>query len=243
MSALAGIFVAGSAVLGGSGTDSLPAGGELAPTELQRPTVNVLRAYLGQPRAPSPRFLDHGVLSLGVAPGYPQLYRLEAGLGLLDHLRVGVTTHWFADQRSPVAVPQVAVAFVRRRGVEVGVRYEQLLHAPPPSSAEAIEEEPNYRKRSHYLLSTAAFSQTWYTVGMDLGAARYRLPDTFNSAETDVFVERTRLAGGLFARVGNRRWGLTLQGLMPQHTVECLFDLRFDLFGYRDLGRWNRSSP
>jgi hypothetical protein len=191
-----------------------------------------LRAYLTRARAPSPRFLDHGVLQLGTAGGLPHLYRIELGLGLFDHLSGGVSLHWLPGQAHPQVLPHGAVAVLRRSAFEFGASYRQVLHAPQEAS------ELGFVPRTHYLTMTAVFSQGPIAAGVDAGVVHFKDEPVDPSLPDGEFRRRTLPGGGVFARVGTRRWGVSVAGQMPVWTIELMLDLRFGLFEMRERGGW-----
>ena len=191
-----------------------------------------LRAYLTRPRAPSPRFLDHGVLQLGTAGGLPHLYRVELGLGLFDHLSGGVSLHWLPDQPHPQVLPHGAIALWRRPAFEFGASYRQVLHTPE----EAVEA--GFVPRTHYLTMTAVVAQGPLSAGVDAGVVHFKDASLDPMADDGAFRRRTLPGGGVFARVGTRRWGVSVAGQMPVWTIELMLDLRFGLFEMRERGGW-----
>lgn len=202
-----------------------------------------LRAYLQRPRMPSPRHLDHGTLSVGVAGGAPHKYRVFLGLGILDHLSLGVTANWLPEESRPDWSPVASVAFWRGRMLEVGAWYHQGLHPRPEESAQTDEDPTTvaWRQDTHWLLSSVTFSQDWFAGGLDFGWVRGRDRDAMAEAEdpdTTTFDVRDRLAGGLHLRLGTRRWGFTGTLLWPYFAGEVAFDLRFSLFEMRPRGGW-----
>lgn len=188
----------------------------------------------------SARFLDHGVLSVGVAGGLPHLYRLSLGLGLFDHLTLGVTANWLPGASAPTVSPEVALAFWRFRWIEVGARYGQILHPPRPAVTDENEDEPRFPEQTHHLHATMTFSASWFSGGYDVGVARFREAPIEPEAEPTSFNTRWRLSGGLFLRFGTRRWGFTASAHLPVPTAELMFDLRFGLFEERNKGGWRR---
>jgi hypothetical protein len=179
------------------------------------------REYLSRPVTFSPRFLDHGVLAAGVAAGYPHLYRLDLGLGLLDHITLGISAHWLPGQSRPSVVPRGSLAIWRGRVVEAGLSYVQVLHAPPDAPLAEGEELPEderppvtFPQRTHYGLGTFSFSRGLVAAGIDLGIAHLRQPHPDPEEDPDAFVKRVVAAGGIHVRVGTRRWGVVGQALM-----------------------------
>src|SRR5688572_17037807 len=67
----------------------------------RRSSGEALRRYLTRPVARSVRYLDHGVIEVGVGLGLPEIYRLELQVGLLDHVTLGATAHWLPGQKQP----------------------------------------------------------------------------------------------------------------------------------------------
>lgn len=193
-------------------------------------------AYLRREVAAGQRHLDHGVLGVGAAGGWPHLYRLEVALGLLDHVTLGVTAHWLPGQAVPGWSPLASLAFWRSRWLEVGTTYRQVLHPPP--RVDSDPETPAFPQRTHYVLGAVSFSRALATVGFDLGVARLRVADLARPDEEERYVWRTRLAGGVHLRIGTRRFGVSLQGMLPDLTAEAVLDVRFSLFERRARGGW-----
>ena len=186
-----------------------------------------LRGYLRRPVPASARFLDHGVIELGVAGGFPHVYRVGLGVGVLDHLTLGVTAHWLAGQSVPGVAPEVGVAFFRARWWEVGARYTTVLHAPDQATS-AVSPV------THYVLGTAAMQQAWLTAGFDAGLVHRRRA----RLEGGGFRTSTEFGGGPYLRLGSRRLGLTAQATWPELVVELKLDIRFDAFEARPPGGW-----
>lgn len=195
-----------------------------------------LRRYLTRPTPTGPRHLDHGVLAVGVAGGFPHLYRVQLSLGLLDHLTLGATAHWVRGQSAPNWAPHGSIAFWRRGWFEIGASYRQTLHPPP--RADDDPQTPAFPQRTHYMLAGMTFSQAWYSAGFDVGVANRREADESMPDEDQAWVRRNRLGGGIHFRIGTRRLGLTLQAQLPELTAEALVDVRFGLFEMRSKGRW-----
>lgn len=209
-----------------TGTDAY-AGGVAAPTW---PLVQGSR-YLTRPVARSARYLDHGVIAVAVAGGYPHRYRLGLALGLFDHATVGVTTRWLPGERAPRWSPVVALALFRGERVDVGVHYFQVLHAAFPR-----ERAP----AAHWLLAAATFSHRWVSGGFDVGAVHARVPDPALPPDRAVRapVGQWRLGGGLHFRAGTRRWGWIAQAFAPHWMVELAFEVRLGAFEQRPRGEW-----
>ncbi|MEM6995763.1 MAG: hypothetical protein AAF721_34960 [Myxococcota bacterium] len=195
--------------------------------------------YLARPLSPSPRFLDHGVLHAAVAVGAPHKYRLELGIGLLDHLSLGVTGHWLPGQPAPKFSPKVAIAFWRWRWVSVGATYHWTLYPPPVVDLDVTT--PSYQQTAQWYLGAVSFGQRWVSAGFDAGVVRVREDDPAVDPGDNLRNPsrvRVRFGGGLFARVGTRRWGVTGQVLLPALTAEVALDVRFGLFEKRPRGGW-----
>ncbi len=198
-----------------------------------------LRRYLTRDLQYSARFLDHGVLGVAVAGGYPHLYRVELAMGFLDHVTLGVTAHWLPEQEVPQWAPKAAIAFWRMRAFEIGATYHQALYPPPKNDIDP--NTPSFQERDHWILSTANFSHAWLSGGFDIGVVRgiekhpgIDPPDP----RTNASLVRWRAGGGLHLRAGTRRWGFTANFLAPRLYAELAFDLRFGLFEARPRGGW-----
>lgn len=203
------------------------------------PTDSRLRRYLRREVTRSHRFLDHGVLAPSIAVGAPHIYRVGLQIGLLDHLTLGATLHWLPSEPAPRWSPLVAVAFYRNRWIEVGAHYFRLLYPPPRDDKDPAT--PSFQRKADYVMATLALSQAWFTAGFDLGWARgLEVADQPSTADpiNQTPVSRDRLAAGLHARVGSRRFGVAAQATWPFVSAELALDLRFGLFELRPKGRW-----
>ncbi|WAS93971.1 hypothetical protein [Nannocystis punicea] len=209
-------------------------------TTPRRSPREALRRYLTRPVARSVRYLDHGVIEVGVALGLPEIYRLELQVGLLDHVTLGATAHWLPGQVRPNWSPKAAVAFYRGRLLEVGAFYQQVLY--PPTRDDGDPKTIEFPRRAHYLMASVSLSQAWFTGGFDIGWARGRealallTPDDLEAGKA--FVVRDRLGGGLHLRFGTRRVGVTMQGWYPYLAAELVLDVRFGAFEMRRRGGW-----
>lgn len=200
---------------------------------------SALRRYLTRDVPYSARFLDHGVLQVSAAGGWPHLYAVRMHLGLLDHFTLGVQTHWVPDQSLPQLSPEASVAFLRLRAVEWGVHYRQTLYPPPKVDDDPTT--PSFRQRDHWLLSSVSLGNHWISGGFDFGVVRGRIKDPGQDPpdpDTNPSTIRWKVGGGLHLRAGTRRWGFTANVLMPQLMAELAFDLRFGLFEMRKKGGW-----
>jgi hypothetical protein len=171
-------------------------------------------------------------------------------LGLLDHLTIGVTTHWLAGQKAPRIAPVVTLAFYRFPAVEIGAMYRLVLHRPPEAplaEGEILPEDERppvtFEQRTHYFLATTTFTRGLASLGLDLGAAHLRQPHPDPAAEPSAFKTRVVAAGGFHLRIGTRRFGVTAQLMsapapLPQVTAELVLDVRPGLFELRPRGGW-----
>lgn len=201
-----------------------------------------LSRYLRRPVRPGPTFVDHGVLQLDAAGGWPHLYRVGLSLGVLDHLTIGATAHWLPSEKAPRVAPVVAIAFYRGPVMEVGARYFWSLHPPPVQDLDPTT--PSFQRSAQWLLGTASFGQAAITAGFDVGVVRARVSDPGMDPTEDgqnPSVMQWRFGGGMHLRAGTRRWGFTAQVLVPQVFAELRFDVRFGLFEQRSRGGWRPS--
>lgn len=199
-----------------------------------------LRRYLRRPVPHSARFLDHGVISLAAAGGTPDIYRLDLRVGLFDHVSVGVTANWLPGQRAPQVWPVGAIAIWRWRGssglgFELGGHYRPVLFPP-------VDPELQFVPQTQLALGSVVLSSGLFSAGLDVGAAHTRIP-AVDPADTLSFRRRTVFGGGVFARVGNRRVGLTADALAvlspdPLLVFELAVELRFGVFEERPRGGW-----
>lgn len=198
-----------------------------------------LAAYLTRELGASARFLDHGTIEVSGAGGYPHRYRLGFAIGLLDHLTLGLTVHWLPNQARPRIAPRAALAFYRWRWIEVGAVYDRSLYPPPP-----VDDDPetwSFQRDAHWILATAAVSQSWISAGFEVGVVRAKVADPampMNDDNTNPAVWRNKLGGGVTVRMGTRRWGFTFTGRAPWVFAEAAFDLRFGAFELRRKGGW-----
>ncbi len=218
---------------------STPASVSTRQASPSEPAPSGLRRYLTRAMPYSARYLDHGVLQLSGAGGWPHLYAVRLHLGLLDHLTVGVQSHWVPGQRTPQVGPEVALAFVRLRWLEWGGTYKQTLYAPPERDGDPTT--PSFQQRDHWLLTSVSLSNLWLSGGFDFGLVRATVKDPGMDPpdpDTNPSIVRWRLGGGLHLRAGTRRWGFTANVLAPQLMAELAFDVRFGLFEMRRRGGW-----
>lgn len=211
--------------------------GEVAPPD--EPSGGRLSRYLQRPVRPGAHYLDHGVLQPAIAGGWPHGYRLELAIGLLDHLTLGVTTHWLPSEPRPRVSPILALAILRGRLYEIGVWHFWSLYPPPLDDVDPTT--PSYQRSAQWILGTASFGQAWLTGGFDAGVVRLRANDPSQDAAPDTSNPSTirwRFGGGLHLRAGTRRWGFTAQVLVPNLFAELRFDVRFGLFEKRSRGGW-----
>ena len=213
-------------------------------SEPERPDDGVFEkptggGYLSRPLVASPRFLDHGVLHVAVAGGTPHKYRLEVGVGLFDHVSLGVTGHWLPGDVAPRFSPRVAIAFWRWRWLSVGAHHLWTMYSPPVVDLDP--ETPSYRLSAMWFLGSMSFGQRWVSAGFDSGVVRVRENDPGEDPGPDLRNPsriRWRFGGGLFVRAGTRRWGITGQVLLPALTAEVALDVRFGAFEKRPRGGW-----
>lgn len=198
-----------------------------------------LHAYLTRELASSGRFLDHGIVAVSVAGGYPHRYRVGASIGLLDHLTLGAQVHWLPGQARPQVAPQVALAFYRWRVFEIGALYDRTLYPPPVTDDDPAT--PSFQRDAHWGLVAIAVSQAWLSGGFEFGAVvgRQRDPGREDADDGSNFAAwRVRPGGGVFLRAGTRRWGFTANMRAPWVAAELAFDLRFGAFELRPRGGW-----
>jgi hypothetical protein len=198
-------------------------------------------AYLRRPTPRSARFLDHGVLAVGVAGGTPHLYRLDLRVGLFDHLSLGLTGHWLPGQSAPQVWPVGAVALWRyvgpgHVGLEIGGHYRPVLYPPV--------DPDRFVPMTHFALGSIVISSGPFSAGIDAGAAHSRFA-TVDPDDPLGFRPRTVFGGGVFARVGTRRAGLIFDALAalgprPLLVFEVAAEVRFGAFEKRPRGGWDR---
>ena len=201
-----------------------------------------LRRYLTRRVASNPHYLDHGVLQVRGAFGWPHIYAVRVHLGVLDHVTLGLQTHWLPDpndDRGSFRVsPELAVAFIRFRFLDWGAYYRQTMYRPPQNDSDPTT--PSFPQVDHWLLSSLSLSNHWLSGGFDFGVVRARIKDPGQDPEELVNPStiRWKLGGGLHLRAGTRRWGFTASVLAPQLMAEIAFDVRFGLFEMRSKGGW-----
>jgi hypothetical protein len=200
-----------------------------------------LRAYLSRPVPNSPRFLDHGVISVALAGGTPHLYRLDVRVGLFDHVSVGVTAHWLPGQATPQVWPVGALALWRWRspegiGFEIGGHYRPVLYPP-------VDPTEHFVPDTQFALGSMVVASGLFSAGLDAGVAHTRLA-VVDPEEPTRFRRRAVFGGGAFVRFGNRRVGLTADALAalrpdPLLVFELALELRFGAFEERARGGWS----
>lgn len=198
-----------------------------------------LAAYLAREVAPAHRYLDHGVLAPELALGLPHIYRVGLRVGLFDHLTLGATMHWLPGEATPAWSPLVGVAFYRGRTLTVGAHYSRILYPPPAADLDPLTI--SFQQRADHLFGSLSLSQAWFTGGIDFGWARGLEVDPLPASDDTINqtpVRRDRFGGGIFLRVGNRRWGISGQLTYPFLAAEVAVDLRFGLFERRPKARW-----
>lgn len=199
--------------------------------------VEIVREYVSRPVPRSARFLDHGDIGIGVAGGVPHFYRLDLRVGLFDHVSIGATAHWLPGQPTPRVWPVGAIAFWRWLGVnqvgfEVGAHYRPVLFPP-------VDPQQTFVPQTQFALGTLVVSAGPFSAGLDVGAAHTRIAVVDPAAPTN-FRQRTVFGGGVFARFGTRRVGVTADALTalspdPLLVFEILVDVRFGAFSERSL--------
>ena len=194
-----------------------------------------VREYVSRPVPRSARFLDHGDLAFGLAGGVPHYYRLDLRVGLFDHVSVGVTGHWLPGQRVPQLWPIGAIALWRyvgpsQVGFEVGGHYRPVLYPP-------VDVEQTFVPQTQLVLGSLVVSAGPFSAGIDAGAAHTRLPSV-DPGDPTGFRRRTVFGGGIFARIGNRRVGATIDALAalspdPLLVFEVMLEVRLGAFSER----------
>lgn len=197
----------------------------LQPTEAE----GGLRSYLERPRMFSPRFLDHGVISVGFAGGLPHRSRFDIGIGLLDHLTVGVSGMWLFNEKAPRWSPMIALAAFRHPNVELGFRYFGV-HDGQRSGLPSTQ----------WIVAVATFGHRWVTGGFEAGVYRERVIDPL---ETDTTTVVWCPGGGLHLRAGTRRWGVTASAFAPRYHFDIAIEVRFGAFERRPRGGWSPINP
>ena len=197
----------------------------------------VLYNYLSRSLSASARYLDHGVISVSSGFGYPHVYRISALVGVVDHLSVGASAHWLANQSILAWTPEVALAFFRLPKFEIGASYHQSLYPPP--KVDDDPKTPAFQEKGHNFLGAVTFSSGLFSLGIDAGVVYRRISVRNNPKASEALFELAlQPAGGLHLRVGNRRWGILLQGHLPDRMAEIVLDIRFSAFEIRKPGQW-----
>lgn len=196
-----------------------------------------VEAYVTRPVPRSARFLDHGDIAIGIAGGAPHYYRFDLRVGLFDHVSVGLTANWLPGQRTPQVWPIGAIALWRhlgRSGVgfEVGGHYRPVLFPP-------VDPKLRFTPMTQFVLGSLVVSSGPFSAGIDAGAAHTRIP-VVDPKHPTAYRRRAVFGGGVFARVGTRRVGVTADALAalspdPLLVFEVLLDVRFGAFSERGL--------
>ena len=185
---------------------------EIAPP----PEASPFRRYLTRDVPYSARFIDHGVLQVSAAGGWPHLYAVRMHLGLFDHVVIGAQTHWLPGQSVPQVAPEASVAFLRLRIFEWCAHYRQTFHPPPEVDGDPTT--PSFPQRDHWLLTSVSMGNHWLSGGFDFGVLRARIKDPGQDPpepDTNPSTIRWKLGGGLHLRAGTRRWGFTASACSP----------------------------
>lgn len=223
----------------GSPSSAPPAAGEPPYVVRTRARSPRLARYLGRDLSASGRFVDHGVIELSTAGGYPHRYRLGATIGLLDHLSIGATAHWLPSAKLPRLVPRVALAIYRWPWFEIGAAYDRTLYPATPPDDDPMT--PSYQRDAHWFLAALAFSQSWVSAGAEFGVTRARETDPAKPVGSDNLTPArwvNRFGGGVFLRAGTRRWGFTASARGPWVFAELALDIRLGAFELRPRGGW-----
>ena len=213
-----------------------------SPTQKNRAALDL--TYLRRPVPRSARFLDHGVIMVRTAGGTPHRYRLETQVALFDHVSVGFTAHWLPGQQAPQVWPIGSIAIWRWLGSK-GIGFNLGAHYRPVLFP-AVDREQRFMPRAHFGLATMELAAGWFTAGLDVGAAHNRFA-MLDPEDTLTYRERAVFGGGVFARVGNRRYGLTVDALAAigpdvLMVFEVALDVRFGAFEERPRGGWKWGS-
>lgn len=206
-----------------------------------------LARWLSRPVGIHPELLNHGELSPFVDVGAPFGYRLGLKAGILDIVTVGALLQWRDPKLGLRWAPELGIAVYRGRNLALGLRYRYLFHALakgaseeplPKETAEPEAEpdptalpEPEFFRVTHYLAGSLVWSSGYVSAGLEAGAAYRRELDQGQTVlDPQLFSMQWRPMTGVLLRVGDARWGVVLQAMVPSPELTLRFEWRYALF-------------
>lgn len=210
-----------------------------------------LSKWLSRPVGIHPELLNHGEGAAFVDLGAPYGYRLGVKVGLLDVLTVGLMAQWRDPQLGFRWAPEVGLAAYRGEHLSLGLRYRYLFHSSPtplpepgpsdpspePEDAEAEQKDPSalpepaFFRKTHYLAGSLVWSSGYVSAGLEAGATyRRELDQSQSILDPHLFSMQWRPMTGVLLRLGNARWGVTFQAMIPSPEVTLRLELRHALF-------------
>lgn len=212
---------------------------------------SAIRRWLSRPLGIHPELLNHGEISSSMDVGAPFGYRLGLKVGLLDVLTVGVLAQWRDPELGLRWAPELGVALYRGEHLSLGLRYRYLFHASPDpipepepvdpaqtqEDAQAQESdptalpEPAFFRKTHYVAGSLVWSSGYVSAGLEAGAAYRRELDQGQSIlDPHLFSMQWRPMTGVLMRLGNARWGVAFQAMVPSPEVSLRIEWRHALF-------------
>lgn len=207
--------------------------------------------WLSRPLGIHPELLNHGEIAGSIDLGAPFGYRLGLRVGVLDVLTVGVLAQWRDPKLGFRWSPELGIAIYRGEHLSLGLRYRYLFHkAPTPlpepepeDPAQTPEEdavepfdpnalpEPAFFRKTHYVAGSLVWSSGYVSAGLEAGAAyRRELDQSQNILDPHLFSMQWRPMTGVLLRVGNARWGVAFQAMIPSPELSLRVEWRHALF-------------
>lgn len=212
---------------------------------------SAIRRWLSRPLGIHPELLNHGEIASSMDVGAPFGYRLGFKVGLLDVLTIGVLAQWRDPKLGFRWAPELGLAVYRGEHLSLGLRYRYLFHASPapipepepvdpaqtPEDAPEQESdptalpEPAFFRKTHYVAGSLVWSSGYLSAGLEAGAAYRRELDQGQSIlDPQLFSMQWRPMTGVLLRLGNARWGVAFQAMVPSPEVSLRFEWRHALF-------------
>lgn len=225
---------------------ALPARAGLSQVRHSEPQSGFAR-WLSRPVGIHPELLNHGEVGAALDLGAPYGYRLGIKVGLLDILTVGVLAQWREPELGFRWAPELGIAAYRGEHLSLGLRYRYLFHsspAPLPAPVEPAPEdapaepsdqnalpEPAFFRKTHYLAGSLVWSSGFVSAGLEAGATyRRELDQSQSILDPHLFSMQWRPMSGVLLRVGNARWGVAFQAMIPSPELTLRVEWRHALF-------------
>lgn len=228
------------------------ASGDLLHTQPQSRS-NAMSRWLSRPVGIHPELLNHGEVGALFDVGAPFGYRLGFRVGLLDVLTVGAIAQWRERELGFRWAPEIGIAAYRGEHLSLGLRYRYLFHSSPdplpepepkdpqdaPEDEASESAEPNalpdpaFFRKTHYLAGSLVWSSGYVSAGLEAGATyRRELDQSQTILDPHLFSMQWRPMTGVLLRVGDARWGVTFQAMVPSPELTLRVEWRHALFSF-----------